>query len=156
MSQAGHIDRLIAHRAPFRFVDALVRVDPEAGELLLDLARDDPRLHQGRLAPLLLVEALAQATAAFNRAQERGDTPEVGVLVSIDQARFYAAAHGGDRVALHVRAGQTLGPMARFRCAARVAERLLVEAELTVRRGSDILGEPAPTAGAQAEERHES
>lgn len=145
MSAASRdIDALLAHRPPFRFVDALVDISETDGELVLVLADDDPRLTpEGLLRPLLLVEALAQGTAAFHGAVGAagaggadGAAPvrESGLLVSIDSARFHATARAGDRVCLRVHRERQLGPLVRFTATAAVGGTVLVEATVTVRR----------------------
>ena len=128
------IDRLIPHRPPFRFVDEVVRVDPESGEFLLNLSATDPRLSTGRLAPLLVVEALAQAAAAFHGASQCSGGPETGMLVQLAEVKLMAAAAANDRVSLRVTRSHTLGDLVRFIGQATVNGRSLVSAELTVAR----------------------
>jgi 3-hydroxyacyl-[acyl-carrier-protein] dehydratase len=135
-ADSAAIDRLIPHRPPFRFVDTLVRAEAAEGELLLELATDDPRLTAGRLQPLLLVEALAQSAAAYHGAAlaRDGGGVERGFLVQIDKALLRRAARGGESVRLAIRRTFTMGPMVRFEARARVGDETLAEAEITVAR----------------------
>jgi 3-hydroxymyristoyl/3-hydroxydecanoyl-(acyl carrier protein) dehydratase len=126
------IEQWLPHREPFRFVDELIEVKGETAELELRLARDDPRLQNGTLPPLLLVEALAQGAAVFNsytHPQER----ESGLLGDV-QASLYGPARAGELVRLTVSRLRTHGPLVRFLGRATAEGRLLVEAELTVMR----------------------
>lgn len=140
MSQA--IEQLIAHRAPFRYVDELVEVTARRGRFLLRLAPGDPRLSRGVLPPLFMVEALAQSTAAFWGASQTG-TRETGMLVSVDSARFAGSPRAGELVNLTVELTRTLGPLVRFSGVASVHNSELAQVELTVRRGSESIGSDA-------------
>jgi 3-hydroxyacyl-[acyl-carrier-protein] dehydratase len=149
MSPWGPIDDLIAHRPPFRFVDEVVEVGEEDGTMLLRLAHDDPRLQRGALPAVLLLEAMAQATAAFSGARGAATGEhESGVLVSIDRGRLHGCPRGGDAVLLRVKRAHQLGPVVRFSARAELERTLLAEAEITVRRGLDDL---TARAGAAAE-----
>lgn len=127
------IERLIPHRPPFRYVDELVHVKDGRGEFLLRLALEDPRLWQGKLPPLLLVEALAQCAAAFHGASSSGRA-ESGVLVQIDKAILRREARAGDEVSLTVRRTHALGKLVRFSGAAHIDGEAVVEAQFTVAR----------------------
>jgi len=127
------IERWLPHRPPFRFVDELVAARDDGAEFLLRLATDDPRLRDGALAPLFLVEAVAQATAAFHGYTHAG-APEAGVLVEIQRAALHAPARGGDVVDIAVRRLHSLGALARFAGRVSAGPRLLAEAEITVAR----------------------
>ena len=132
-------DRLIPHRPPFRFVDDVLEVGDESAELVLRLVPGDARLTNGRLAPLFLIEALAQAAAAFHGLKNAG-TPEAGMLVQLDRVQLLAAACEGDEVHLTVRRTHTLGALVRFDGRVRVADCLLAAGELTVARSFEGTG----------------
>ncbi len=78
------IQDLIPHRPPFRFVDTMVSAGEDEGVFALELTIDDERCSAGTLAPLFLVEALAQSAAAYHGARnaladgppESGQEPE--------------------------------------------------------------------------------
>jgi 3-hydroxymyristoyl/3-hydroxydecanoyl-(acyl carrier protein) dehydratase len=126
------IEDWLPHRPPFRFVDEIVAVAGETGEFVLRLAPDDPRLHNGHLQPLLLVEALAQSAAVFNSYTQQGGTKS-GVLVEI-QASLYGAAAAGDVVRLYIQRILDRGSLAKFRGRALVNDTLLIETEFMVMR----------------------
>ena len=133
------IEQWIPHRKPFLFIDELVEMRPDGGRFVLRLAPDDPRLDKGTLKPLLLVEALAQTTAAL-AGHEHPERPERGLLVDVS-ATFHGDGHGGDVIDLDVHRVRTHGALHRYSGRATVGDRLLVEAELTVMRE-----EPTPNA----------
>lgn len=141
MSAAPVIERFLPHRAPFRFVDEVVRVAGHKGEFCLHLPCEDPRLHNGRLAPLLLIEALAQCAAAFFGVllDKRGDQDgegriESGYLVQIDHAELSAAACAGEDVSLCIERTRQFGSLVQFAGTARAGQRLLVTSRFTVAR----------------------
>ena len=127
------IEQYLAHRPPFLFVDELLTIDADGGRFVLRLGEGDPRLQDGALPPLYLVEALAQSAAAFN-GHERPGLAESGLLVEIT-ATFSAPARAGEQVDLEVRRVRMHGQLARFHGEASVSGRILCEAELTVMRG---------------------
>jgi len=131
MKYAAQIDSLLPHRPPFRFVDELVEVSGERGEFCLCLAADDPRLLEGAMSPVLLVEALAQSAAAYQHSRITGESHR-GLLASIDSARFFGAARGGERVQLLIRRDRSYGAFVRFSGTATQGPRPLAEAEFTV------------------------
>lgn len=130
------IEQWVPHRPPFLFVDEIVSVEKEGGRFVLALAAEDPRLYDGALPALLLVEALAQSTAAFHGITREGRR-ERGMLVEIQDAKLFGAATSGDRVLLDVERTRVHGQLARFRGRASVGGRPLVEAELTVVRAPE-------------------
>jgi 3-hydroxymyristoyl/3-hydroxydecanoyl-(acyl carrier protein) dehydratase len=88
-----------------------------------------------RLAPqLLCVEALAQATAAFNAQQGSGEA-EGGVLAALESVRFHLPLpRPGDQLRLMITRTKEFGPLVRFDGEAWVRHRLVAQAELVVRR----------------------
>lgn len=135
------IETLIPHRPPFRFVDRVVACYEAAGCCALALQKDDPRLQNGVLPPLYLLEALAQSAAAYHGCalQRAGSTQrETGMLVQIDKATLHASARAGEDVILEIQRSHTLGAMVRFTGRARVGDRPLAEAGFIVMRGTDV------------------
>jgi 3-hydroxymyristoyl/3-hydroxydecanoyl-(acyl carrier protein) dehydratase len=125
------LDELVPHRAPFRFVDEVVSVETDRCELLLRLAPNDARLTAGELRPLLVVEALAQSTAAFYGAHGTEGT-RIGLLVELSHVRLHGPALAGETVRLLVELHREISGFARFAGRAFAGARLLAEAELTV------------------------
>ena len=131
-----HIEQIVPHRSPFRFVDSLVEIDGDTGRFELALLPADTRLCHGTLSPLLLVEALAQSTAAYNAASSPNSAQgkERGVLVEVSKAQLHGPARGGAKVDLEVRKTRQFGQLVRFEGWARQESELLVTVELTVQR----------------------
>ncbi len=126
------IEQWLPHRKPFLFIDELVEMRADGGRFVLRLAPDDPRLTDGRLKPLLLVEALAQTTAALNGHDNQGRA-ERGLLVDVS-ATFHGDGRAGDVIELDVHRVRVHGALFRYAGRATAGGRLLVEAELTVMR----------------------
>jgi 3-hydroxymyristoyl/3-hydroxydecanoyl-(acyl carrier protein) dehydratase len=128
------IEPWLPHRPPFRFVDELIDVAGERGEFALHLGADDERLQGGVLPTILLLEALAQGTAAFFGYRERRGA-EPGMLVELSSVELLGTARAGETVRLIVERRQQLGALARFAGEAHVGTRLLARANVTVARG---------------------
>lgn len=163
-TEALEIESWIAHRPPFRWVDTLVDLQDDGGSFVLRLAPEQPRMQHGLHPSLVLLEALAQSTAAFWGAQAagRGETTstvssvpsaapsanpsptnvESGVIVAIDDAMLVASPRPHDEIILTVRRTHMLGPLVRFSGEARRGETLLCRADLSVRRAIDATAAP--------------
>ncbi len=147
MAVSASVEGFIAHRSPFRWVDALVSVEDDGGHFRLTLSPSEPRMQVGLHPSLILVEALAQSTAAFWGAHAAGSSAETeapkesGVIVSIDEARFLGSPLPGDDIALCVRRTHVLGPLVRFAGEAHRGDTLLCRVHLSVHRDRHLLGE---------------
>ena len=128
------IEDLIPHRKPFLWVDRIVACDAQGGAFEKAVSATDPLTTAGAFPRPLVVEAMAQAAAAFlgweTRAQ--GGIPGSGVLASLDGFEFSGDARPGDVVRLEARRTRTVGPVMRFEAIARVGERILASGTLTI------------------------
>ncbi len=114
-----NLDRLIAHRAPIRLVESIVRHSD--GELVCRgvlPARD--RTQEAVAAPQFLILELAAQTAAVMAALEGGGAPPesgaVGYLAAIREARFLKSEiPAGRRLRATVRRERNLGPLTMYR-----------------------------------------
>lgn len=132
--------RALPHQNPFRLLDRILVIDPARGELWADkrlTAGDalwpgdssplsDPGLldQPATLPALLLIEALSQAAACYNLlsssgpATDSGGGAHLGFLVSVTDFRFPEdprdGASPGDTLLLHVKRGESLGPLTAF------------------------------------------
>lgn len=114
---AAALDALIPQRPPFRFVDRVL-VTPQAPPVDssvfgLDLPPGDARMQDGQLPAVLLLEALAQASAAHFA--WLSSTAEEGLLGGIDHAELLADAQEGDRIHLRLKVEKRYGQIARVR-----------------------------------------
>ncbi len=134
MRSGPPIAALLPHQRPFRFVDVVVAIEPNRGRFELQLEANDERLIAGRLPALFLVEALAQAAAAYHGL---GDGKrEAGFLVEIRDARLHGDAAAEQNIILLVECQRRLGAMVRFYGRAERRGTLLAEAFFTVARAA--------------------
>ena len=138
----------IPHREPFLFLSRLDATDGEEALFSYDFPRHSDSF-SGRMFPaLLMVEAMAQAAAAFHGVQMNagatGAGEETGVLASVDKVRVSARPRPGDRLTIKVRRKKAFGPMVLLEGEVWVSHRLACTAELVVRRGApDPPGAPS-------------
>ena len=131
------MDLPIPHREPFRFVSQVSGSDDAGGLFLYDIPRKGDSWAL-KLAPeLLMVEAMAQASAAWHglQAGRSSGEPETGVLASVDGVRLSGRPRPGDRLTIKVRAKKKFGPMAMFDGEVWVHHRMLAQGKIVVRRG---------------------
>lgn len=103
----------------------------DAGDFALHLGDVDARAPTGMLSPLLLLEALTQAAAAF-RGQQRSGQEQSGYLVEIVDARFQGGLPVGHTAILSIRETHVLGTLVRFTGYASAGDVRLVAATFTV------------------------
>jgi 3-hydroxyacyl-[acyl-carrier-protein] dehydratase len=121
------LDLFVPHRPPFRLVDRLRSNEggTAVGEKVV--TNDDPLVH-GVLAPIFLIEALAQTAAAI-AGGEVGQ--HRGMLVALKDVRVDSEAVPGDVLELVATRTGTLGSLHRVTATARVGERVILSGEMT-------------------------
>jgi 3-hydroxyacyl-[acyl-carrier-protein] dehydratase len=129
MASGNDLIPQIPHRPPWSLVDRVVEVDREAARVVAvkRVSAGDP-LVDGALPGLYVVEALAQAAACL-RGAEHG--AHGGMLVAAQGCELAAQVSPGDTLTLTATRRATLGALHRFRCEARVDERVVMTGELT-------------------------
>lgn len=132
-SRHAELNQILSHRPPFRFVHDILQNNAEAGSFVLDLAQVHMWLINAQLPSCFLIEALAQATAAFFGLQQTAHQ-ERGLLVEIQHAEFTANAALGSPVVLHVRLDRIFGQFARIIGSATQNQKALAKVVLTVAR----------------------
>jgi 3-hydroxymyristoyl/3-hydroxydecanoyl-(acyl carrier protein) dehydratase len=129
----------IPHREPFLFLSRLDATDGEEALFSYDLPRQGDSFSLRMFPSLLMVEAMAQAAAAFHGVQlsEGGDAvEETGVLASVDKVRISGRPRPGDRLTIKVRRKKAFGPMVMLDGEVWVSHRLACSAQIFVRRGA--------------------
>jgi len=130
----------IPHREPFLF---LTRHDATRGEEALfayEMPRHSDSFSLKMFPSLLMVEAMAQAAAAFHGVRMNEDDGgdghvETGVLASVDKVRVSGRPKPGDTLTIKIKRRKTFGPMVLLDGEVWVSHRLAATAELYVRRG---------------------
>lgn len=100
-------DGLMPHQPPMRLIET-VRANEADGSGICEAIVNESTVYleeDGTMAPEALAELMAQAFAAISGARDRhsGRPPQIGYLVGIKHARFFAQARSGDRLLIHVR-----------------------------------------------------
>lgn len=129
---------LLPHRFPFLLVDSISVVEPGrivtgtkavTGAETSLIGPDAGGVHG--MPHLLIVEALAQLSAAILVALLDGKEGAVGYFIGIDRVRFRSEAMPGDVLDLRVELLQFRRGFCRSRGEARVGHQSVVRAELT-------------------------
>jgi|SRR5687768_2339652 len=132
--ESADILRLLGHRYPFLLVDRLRVVEP--GRRALGLKRVTGAEWSSvasaaairEMPGLLVVEALAQATAGILVGLLDGSTGAVGYFASANRVRFRELPRAGDTLMLSVELVSFRRGVARVRGVATVDDRLAVSA----------------------------
>ena len=128
----------IPHREPFLFLSRLEATDGEEALFAYDMPRHSDSFSLKMFPSLLMVEAMAQAAAAFHGTKLAGEGggEETGVLASVDKVRVSGRPRPGDTLTIKVRRRKQYGPMVLLDGEVWVSHRLAASAELYVRRGA--------------------
>ena len=129
----------IPHREPFLFLTRLEARDDEEARFAYDLPRHSDSFSLKMFPSLLMVEAMAQAAAAFHGIQmnqEGSGHTESGVLASIDKVRVSGRPRPGDTLTIKVKRKKVFGPMVLLTGEVWVSHRLACSADIYVRRGA--------------------
>ena len=133
---------LLPHRFPFLLVDRITSLDPGRraegikrltgaewflGEATLDPDPPDPEMPNG-----LVVEALAQLSAAVLIGVVEGAAGAVGYFLGLDRVRYRGTARAGDDLRLGVELRQFRRGVCRLHGDAWVRDRRIVRADLTI------------------------
>jgi len=130
---------LLPHRYPFLLLDRIVEVDPGKRAVGIKLVTSGewcsgaPVAGAGAIAmpQTLIVEALAQLTAAILVGLTDSASGAVGYFLGIDRVRFRGSALPGDELLLEVVLRQFRRGVCRTHGVARVGDRVVVTADLT-------------------------
>jgi 3-hydroxyacyl-[acyl-carrier-protein] dehydratase len=132
------VQAILPHRYPFLLVDRITALVPgqraegskrvTGGEWCMDALRDAP---DTSLPGGLVVEALAQLSAAVMLGLVDEGAGAVGYFMGVDRVRFRGAARAGDELRLVVELLRFKRGICRTRGEAWVGEQRIVRAELT-------------------------
>ena len=134
---------LLPHRFPFLLIDRVTALDPgrraegikrlTGGEWFLGEATLDPNPPADLPMPNgLVVEALAQLSAAVLMGVVEGASGAVGYFMGLDRVRYRGMAYPGDDLRLGVELRQFRRGVCRLHGDAWVGDRRIVRADLTI------------------------
>ncbi|MEM8937309.1 MAG: 3-hydroxyacyl-ACP dehydratase FabZ [Pseudomonadota bacterium] len=130
--------QILPHRYPMLMIDRLVDIKPGDSAVGLKNVSFDEPFFQGHfpgkpvMPGVLIVEAMAQAAAAFASYTEGIDTAgKIILFMGVDKARFRKPVVPGDQLRLTVRTTQRRPPVWRFEGVATVDGNRTTEATFT-------------------------
>ena len=134
----------LPHTAPFLLLDRIIAIDGPTGRFLKQVTAADPVLSaDGELAPVLLVEAIAQAAGIVLGRQEPALRARGAVLAAIDHCEITGGVGVGDRLEIEITVVRRYAGMARVRGRASVGGMKCATASLTLA----FAPEASPTEG---------
>ena len=134
----NEIMQLLPHRYPFLLIDKLI--DIKAGESAIGVkcVSYGDQFFQGHfpqkpvMPGVLIIEAMAQAAAAFTSYTENLDVEgKIVLFMGVDKARFRKPVVPGDRLEIHVLKQKQRGSIWKFACEAKVDGAKVAEAVIS-------------------------
>ena len=130
------IDRLIPHRAPMQWIDALIECTDTAAAASACFDAEHFAVADGSVLETALVECVAQTVAAAqaHRAQTRGqsDQADQGMLLAVSGFRLQSRPPVGKPMQIEVRELRRLGPMLAVSGVVSCAGQPIASGELTL------------------------
>ena len=132
----NEIMQILPHRYPMLLIDKLVDIVPGESAVGIKNVSYGDEFFQGHfpqkpvMPGVLIVEAMAQAAAAFTSYTEDLDTKNNIVLfMGVDKARFRKPVIPGDQLRIHVSTVQRRPPVWRFEGVCYVDDKKVAEAQ---------------------------
>jgi 3-hydroxymyristoyl/3-hydroxydecanoyl-(acyl carrier protein) dehydratase len=123
----------LPHTAPFLLLDRIVAIDGPTGTFVKHVTADDPLVSpDGELAPILLIEAMAQGAGIVLGRQEPELRERGAVLAAIDHCEVTGGVGVGDRLEVEITVVRRYAGMARIRGRASVGIRTCATASITL------------------------
>lgn len=136
--EVGEVMQILPHRFPFLLIDRLVEIKPGESAVGIKNVTVNEHFFQGHfpqkpvMPGVLIVEAMAQAAAAFTSYTENLDVENKIVLfMGVDKARFRRPVVPGDQLRILVRTAQKRPPVWRFEGEAFVDGKLAADASFS-------------------------
>jgi 3-hydroxyacyl-[acyl-carrier-protein] dehydratase len=127
----------LPHRYPFLLVDRIIDIKgDESGIGIKNVTANEPQFmghfpHRPVMPGVLVIEGMAQTAGAMCiRALGPNAKPNLVYFLTIDKAKFRKPAMPGDTIEYHVKKISRRKNMWWFRAEAKVAGKLIAEAEL--------------------------
>ncbi len=125
--EVDELMQLLPHRFPFLLIDRLVDIKPGDSAVGIKNVSYSDQIFQGHfpqkpvMPGVLIIEAMAQAAAAFTSYTENLDTDgKIVLFMGVDKARFRKPVIPGDQLRINVRTVHRREPVWRFQSTAYV------------------------------------
>jgi 3-hydroxyacyl-[acyl-carrier-protein] dehydratase len=130
------IQALLPHRYPFLMVDKFVSQEGDSFECLKNVSHNEPfflgHFPQEPVMPgVMIIEALAQASAVGLMVREKSEAKLIGYLVSIENAKFKRKVVPGDQLRLTGTITMFRRRLCKVQAKALVGEEVAAEADLS-------------------------
>ena len=130
--------QILPHRYPILLIDRLVDIKPGDSAVGIKNVSYSDQIFQGHfpqkpvMPGVMIVEAMAQAAAAYTSYTENLDTEgKIVLFMGVDRARFRKPVVPGDQLRIHVRTTQRRPPVWRFASEAMVDGAKVADAQFS-------------------------
>lgn len=131
----NEIMRVLPHRYPFLLIDRLEDIKPGQSAVAIKCVTFNEHFFQGHfpqrpvMPGVLIIEAMAQAAAAYTSYTENLDTDgKIVLFMGVDKARFRKPVVPGDQMRIHVKTAHRRPPVWKFEGEAFVDGKLVADA----------------------------
>lgn len=131
----NEVMELLPHRYPLLLIDKLIDIRPGESAIGVKNVTYGEQFFQGHfpqkpvMPGVLIIEAMAQAAAAFTSYTEQLDVEgKIVLFMGVDKARFRRPVVPGDQMHIHVRTIQRRPPVWRFEGEASVDGKRVADA----------------------------
>ncbi|MEQ1931130.1 MAG: 3-hydroxyacyl-ACP dehydratase FabZ [Parvularculaceae bacterium] len=131
----NEIMQVLPHRFPFLLIDRLEDIKAGESAVAIKCVTFNEQFFQGHfpqkpvMPGVLIIEAMAQAAAAYTSYTENLDTDgKIVLFMGVDKARFRKPVVPGDRLRIVVKTAQRRPPVWRFEGEAFVDDKLVADA----------------------------
>jgi 3-hydroxyacyl-[acyl-carrier-protein] dehydratase len=131
----AEIMAVLPHRYPFLLIDRIEDIKAGESAVAVKCVTFNEQFFQGHfpqkpvMPGVLIIEAMAQAAAAYTSYTENLDTEgKIVLFMGVDKARFRKPVVPGDQLRIHVKTAQRRPPVWRFEGEAYVEGKLVADA----------------------------
>ena len=136
--EVDELMQLLPHRYPILMIDRLVDIKPGDSAVGIKNISYSDQIFQGHfpqkpvMPGVLIIEAMAQAAAAFTSYTENLDVEgKIVLFMGVDRARFRKPVIPGDQLRIHVRTEHRRPPVWRFASEAKVDGKRVADAQFS-------------------------
>ncbi len=133
--EVDELMQILPHRYPLLMIDRLIDIKPGDSAVAVKNVSYNEQFFQGHfpqkpiMPGVLMIEAMAQAAAAFTSYTENLDSEgKIVLFMGVDRARFRKPVIPGDQLLIKVRTAHRRPPVWRFEGEATVNGKVVAEA----------------------------